>query len=81
MKVRILSTKYYDNKEILDKYPLLRNYKFEMVGNSRHQIAYITVNDLNDLLKFIAELEIPVIFWYDYDNGTYNAEIYDDYRE
>jgi hypothetical protein len=52
-----------------------------MVGNSRHQIAYITVNDLNDLLKFIAELEIPVIFWYDYDNGTYNAEIYDDYRE
>lgn len=78
MKVRILSTKYYDNKEMLDKYPLLRNYKFEMVGNSRHQIAYITVNDL---LKFIAELEIPVIFWYDYDNGTYNAEIYDDYRE
>lgn len=56
MKVRILSTKYYDNKEMLDKYPLLRNYKFEMVGNSRHQIAYITVNDLNDLLKFIAEL-------------------------
>lgn len=81
MKVRILSTKYYDNKEMLDKYPLLRNYKFEMVGNFRHQIAYITVNDLDDFLKFIAELEIPVIFWYDYDNGTYDAEIYDDYRE
>lgn len=81
MKVRILSTKYYDNKEMLDKYPLLRNYKFEMVGNSRHQVAYITVKDLDNLLKFIAELEIPVIFWYDYDNGTYNAEIYDDCRE
>lgn len=81
MKVHILSTKYYDKKEMLDKYPLLRNYKFEMVDNSKHQIAYITVNDLNNLLKFIAELEIPVIFWYDYDNGTYNAEIYDDYRE
>lgn len=81
MKVRILSTKYYDNKEMLDKYPLLRSYGFEMVGNSRHQIAYITVNDLDCLLKFIAELEIPVIFWYDYDNGTYDAEIYDDCRE
>lgn len=81
MKVRILSTKYYDNKEMLDKYPLLRNHKFEMVGNSRHQVAYITVNDLDGLLKFIAELEIPVIFWYDYDNGRYVAEIYDDYRE
>ena len=81
MKVRILSTKYYDNKEMLDKYPLLTNYKFEMVSNSRHQIAYITVKDLDNLLKFIAELEIPVIFWYDYDNGTYNAEIYDDCRE
>ena len=81
MKVRILSTKYYDNKEMLDKYSLLRNYGFEMVGNSRHQIAYITVNDLDGLLKFIAELEIPVIFWYDYDNGRYDAEIYDDCRE
>lgn len=81
MKVRILSSKYYDNKEMFDKYPLLRNYKFEMVGNSRHQIAYITVNDFDDFLKFIAELEIPVIFWYDYDNGTYDAEIYDDCRE
>lgn len=81
MKVRILSTKYYDNKEMLYNYPLLRSYGFEMIGNSRHQIAYITVKDLDNLLKFIAELEIPVIFWYDYDNGTYNAEIYDDYRE
>ena len=81
MKVRILSTKYYDNKETLDKYPLLRNYEFEMVGNSRHQVAYITINDLDGLLKFIAELEIPVVFWYDYDNGAYNAEIYDDCRE
>ena len=81
MKVRILSTKYYDNKEMLDKYPLLRNYEFEMIGNSRHQVAYLTINDLDRLLKFIAELEIPVIFWYDYDNGTYVAEIYDDCRE
>ena len=81
MKVRILSTKYYDNKEMLDKYPLLRNYEFEMIGNSRRQVAYLTINDLDCLLKFIAELEIPVIFWYDYDNGTYNAEIYDDCRE
>ena len=81
MKVRILSTKYYDNKEMLDKYPLLRSYGFEMIGNPRHQIAYITVKDLDNRLKFSAELEIPVIFWYDYDNGTYNAEIYDDCRE
>lgn len=81
MKVRILSTKYYDNKEMLYNYPLLRSYGFEMIGNSRRQIAYITVKDLDNLLKFIAELEIPVIFWYDYDNGTYNAEIYDDCRE
>ena len=81
MKVCILSTKYYDNKEMLDKYPLLRSYGFEMIGSSKHQIAYITVKDLDNLLKFIAELEIPVIFWYDYDNGTYNAEIYDDCRE
>lgn len=73
MKVRILSAEYYDSREMLDKYPLLRNYGFEMVGNSR--------NDLDDLLRFIAELEIPVIFWYDYDNGTYNIEIYNDYRE
>lgn len=81
MKVRILSVEYHDSREMLDKYPLLRNYGFEMIGNSRHQIAYITVNDLDDLLRFIAELEIPVVFWYDYDNGTYDIEIYDDYRE
>lgn len=81
MKVRILSAEYYDSREMLDKYPLLRNYGFEMVGNSRHQVAYLTINDLDDLLKFIAELEIPVIFWYDYDNGTYDIEIYDDYIE
>lgn len=81
MKVRILSAKYYDSREMLDKYPLLRNYGFEMVGNSGHQVAYITVNDLDNLLRFIAELEIPVIFWYDYDNGRYDIEIYDDYIE
>ena len=78
MKVRILSTKYYDNKEMLDKYPLLRNYGFEMIGNSRHQIAYITMNSLDDLLGFIAEIDMQVVIWYNYEQGIYYMEIYDD---
>lgn len=78
MKVRILSTKYYDNKEMLDKYPLLRRYGFEMIGNSRHQIAYITMNSLDDLLGFIAEIDMQVAIWYNYEQGIYYMEIYDD---
>ena len=78
MKVRILSTKYYDNKEMLDKYPLLRRYGFEMIGNSRHQIAYITMNSLDDLLSFIAEIDMQVVIWYNYEQGIYYMEIYDD---
>ena len=78
MKVRILSTKYYDNKEMLDKYPLLRRYGFEMIGNSRHQIAYITINSLDDLLGFIAEIDMQVVIWYNYEQGIYYMEIYDD---
>lgn len=78
MKVRILSTKYYDNKEMLDKYPLLRRYGFEMIGNSRHQIAYITMNSLDDLLGFIAEIDMQVVIWYNYEQGIYYMEIYDD---
>lgn len=78
MKVRILSTKYYDNKEMLDKYPLLRRYGFEMIGNSRHQIAYITMNNLDDLLGFIAEIDMQVVIWYNYEQGIYYMEIYDD---
>lgn len=78
MKVRILSTKYYDNKEMLDKYPLLRKYGFEMIGNSRHQIAYITMNSLDDLLGFIAEIDMQVVIWYNYEQGIYYMEIYDD---
>ena len=78
MKVRILSTKYYDNKELLDKYPLLRRYGFEMIGNSRHQIAYITMNSLDDLLGFIAEIDMQVVIWYNYEQGIYYMEIYDD---
>ena len=78
MKVRILSTKYYDNKEMLDKYPLLRRYGFEMVGNSRHQMAYITMNSLDDLLGFIAEIDMQVAIWYNYEQGIYYMEIYDD---
>ena len=78
MKVRILSTKYYDNKEMLDKYPLLRRYGFEMIGNSRHQMAYITINNLDDLLGFIAEIDMQVVIWYNYEQGIYYMEIYDD---
>ena len=78
MKVRILSTKYYDNKEMLDKYPMLRRYRFEMIGNSRHQIAYITMNSLDDLLGFIAEIDMQVVIWYNYEQGIYYMEIYDD---
>ena len=78
MKVRILSTKYYDNKEMLDKYPLLRRYGFEMIGNSRHQIAYITMNSPDDLLGFIAEIDMQVVIWYNYEQGIYYMEIYDD---
>ena len=78
MKVRILSTKYYDNKEMLDKYPLLRRYGFEMIGNSRHQMAYITMNNLDDLLGFIAEIDMQVVIWYNYEQGIYYMEIYDD---
>ena len=78
MKVRILSTKYCDNKEMLDKYPLLRKYGFEMIGNSRHQIAYITMNSLDDLLGFIAEIDMQVVIWYNYEQGIYYMEIYDD---
>lgn len=78
MKIRILSTKYYDNKEMLDKYPLLRRYGFEMIGNSRHQIAYITMNSLDDLLGFIAEIDMQVVIWYNYEQGIYYMEIYDD---
>ena len=78
MKVRILSTKYYDNKEMLDKYPLLRKYEFEMIGNSRHQLAYITMNSLDDLLGFIAEIDMQVVIWYNYEQGIYYMEIYDD---
>ena len=78
MKVRILSTKYYDNKEMLDKYPLLRRYGFEMIGNSRHQIAYITMNSLDDLLGFIAEIDMQVVIWYNYEQGIYYMEVYDD---
>ena len=78
MKVRILSTKYYDNKEMLDKYPLLRRYGFEMIGNSRHQMAYITMNSLDDLLGFIAEIDMQVAIWYNYEQGIYYMEIYDD---
>ena len=78
MKVRILSTKYYDNKEMLDKYPLLRRYGFERIGNSRHQMAYITINNLDDLLGFIAEIDMQVVIWYNYEQGIYYMEIYDD---
>ena len=78
MKIRILSTKYYDNKEMLDKYPLLRRYGFEMIGNSRHQIAYITMNSLDDLLGFISEIDMQVVIWYNYEQGIYYMEIYDD---
>ena len=78
MKVRILSTKYYDNKEMLDKYPMLRRYGFEMIGNSRHQMAYITMNSLDDLLGFIAEIDMQVVIWYNYEQGIYYMEIYDD---
>lgn len=78
MKVCILSTKYYDNKEMLYKYPLLRRYGFEMIGNSKHQFAYITMNSLDDLLGFIAEIDMQVVIWYNYEQGIYYMEIYDD---
>lgn len=81
MKVYVFSTACYGGYELFDRYPLLKKYGFELVGHSRHQMAYITLNDLNDILKLIAELDVPVIMSYDHDNGTYSLEIYDDCRE
>lgn len=81
MKVYIISTVTRGGHELFDRYPLLKNYGFELVGNSRHQKAYITLNNLDDILRLTAEFDVPVVMSYDHENGTYMLEIYDDYRE
>lgn len=81
MKVHILSTKYYGTREIIDRYPILRDYNFEVIGEPRRSWPYITLKDLDDLLKLTAGLDKQVILWYDFDQGAYFLEIYDDYRE
>lgn len=81
MRLQLTSTKYWDGRELLDRYSKLRNYGFKLEGTYKHELAYITVKTLDDILRLLAEIDRPIILTYDYERGIYTAEIYDDYRE
>lgn len=77
MKLQLTSMRYWDGRELLDRYSKLRNYGFKLEGTYKHEFAYITVETLDDILRLLAEIEKPIILEYDYELGIYTAEIYD----
>ena len=86
MKVKISSTDWLTEKEILRQYPCLRNYSFEPGPPAERvylQTFFVEINNLEELLSLMMECGNPLIISreHEYSDAQYDIEIYDGYRE
>lgn len=86
MKFNITTSSCYDNvTEILEEYPVLKNYGFQIetdgFGKTR---AYVYIDTLEQLVKLCEDVEYALILsreFVDVERSGYEIEIYDSYRE
>jgi len=77
MKFRLHTVWLRESKEILKKYPTLKEFSIETVGDN----LYITLKDLEDLTKLSAKYGEIILSSENSIYGEPTIEIYDDYRE
>lgn len=78
MKFRLHTVWLTESKEILKKYPTLKEFSIETVGDK----LYITLKDLEDLTKLSVKCGAIILFSeIESILGEPTIEIYDDYRE
>ena len=77
MKFRLHTVWLRESKEILKKYPTLKEFSIETVGDN----LYITLKGLEDLTKLSEKYGAIILFSSEYIYGEPTIEIYDDYRE
>ena len=84
MRYKLTCTSRWNSKDILNKYPILNNYK-PMLDNPypNPEVSRLTI-EVTDLVKFYDDIEEEIIIGKDSsgcDKDLYYLEIYDDYRE
>ena len=78
MKFFIRTTWINEPKQLLEKYPVLSQFKITTENNK----MYITINTVEEVTELIESVHNPVIL--DYDNmfgRDWYVEIYDNWRE
>lgn len=86
MRVKISSTDWYTESEILRQYPCLKEYSFEAGPKPDYgcfQDFFVEINNLEELIKLMRECGEPLILGYEhgYSDNEFDIEIYDGYRE
>lgn len=68
-----------DKEKIVNRYPVLKNYKLEIEHPYENPDAKRLVITVNNLRKFYDDINREIIL--SKDDDMYSLEIYDDYRE
>ena len=80
MRVEITRTVWFERSKISETYPVLLNYPdLEEYEDDWSWRAFITLNTMEDLCRFIKGVEHEVVVSFRFDECR--IEIYDDYRE
>lgn len=82
MKFRITRTSvwrltYEDICEAFEEYPILKDFKPEIVNGNEEHLLYVEINSLNEFKELIVGMGEEIIIW---EDGV-TLEIYDDWRE
>ena len=84
MRYKLTCTSSWNSRDILNRYPVLNNYKPVFDNPYPNPEACRLTIEVTDLVKFYDDIEEEIIIGKESggcDKGLYYLEIYDDYRE
>lgn len=86
MKCVVVCTSLLDNNKIIEKYPIIKNYKYEVDDYPyANKVCSRLLVEIDDLVKFERDVSNEIIIcpepYYQEDKDFAPIEIYDTWRE
>lgn len=82
MKCVIVCTSLLNSNKIIEKYPIIKNYKYEVDYPYQNKTYDRLLVEIDDLVKFAKDINQEIIICLETDIGGFvTLEIYDTWRE
>lgn len=85
MKYVVVCTSLLNSNKIIEKYPIIKNYKYEVDYPYANKVCPRLLVEIDDLVKFARDVSNEIIIcaepYYQEDKDFATIEIYDTWRE